>query len=88
MTELRSIPRTEVATRAFIFFGSRRAVMECTALDLSTGGGKIALDRLYALPRHFLLSFDDFRSAKNCELIWSRGNFVGVQFRPAAGAKA
>jgi hypothetical protein len=84
MIERRKTARSDVATRACIFFGARRTVLECTALNLSSKGGKIALDRLYALPRRFLLSFDDFGTARNCRLIWSKGNFVGVQFRQAA----
>ena len=83
MIERRKTVRGEVATRASVFCGTRRAVLECTALNLSPRGGKIALDRLYALPRRFLLSFDEFSTARSCQLIWSKGNFVGVQFREA-----
>jgi hypothetical protein len=84
MVERRKRARREVASRASLFCGTRRIVLGCTALNLSNRGGKIALDRLYALPRRFLLSFDEFGTARNCELIWSKGNFVGVQFREPA----
>jgi hypothetical protein len=83
MIERRKVTREDVATRAFIFCGARRTVLDCTALNLSRRGGKIALDRLFALPRRFVLSFDDFCTARNCQLIWSKGNFVGVRFRQA-----
>jgi hypothetical protein len=83
MIERRKVIRSDVATVASVFFGAKGTVMRCTALNLSSGGGKIALDRLYALPRCFLLSFDNFSSAQNCRLIWSKGNFVGVQFNAA-----
>jgi PilZ domain len=84
MIERRKVIRSDVATVASVFFGARGSVMRCTALNLSSHGGKIALDRLYALPRRFLLSFDNFNSAQNCRLVWSKGNFVGVQFGAAA----
>ena len=84
MIERRKIARSDVATRTLIFFGARRTVLECTALNLSCKGGKIALDRLYALPPRFLLSFDQFSTARNCRLVWSKGNFAGVQFHQAA----
>jgi hypothetical protein len=84
VVERRKVARSDIATRAFVFFGAKRSVLECTALNLSSKGGKIALDRVYALPRRFLLSFDDFGTARNCSLVWSKGNFVGVQFQKAA----
>lgn len=84
MVERRKLAREEVASRASLFCGARRTVLGCTALNLSSRGGKIALDRLHALPQRFLLSFDEFGTARNCKLIWSKGNFVGVQFHEAA----
>ncbi|WP_291846610.1 PilZ domain-containing protein [Bradyrhizobium sp.] len=84
MIERRKEVRTDVATVASVFFGAKRSMMRCTALDLSSSGGKIALDRLYALPQRFLLSFDHFSSAQNCRLVWAKGNFVGVAFGAAA----
>jgi hypothetical protein len=84
MIERRKVPRTEAATRAVIFCGVRRTVLGCTALNLSEEGGKIGLDRPYAMPRQFMLSFDELNTARNCQLVWAKGNFVGVQFCQAA----
>jgi PilZ domain len=88
MIERRKITRSEVAQKAHIFSGASRSVLECTALNISGRGGKIALGRLYALPGRFLLSFDDFQSARSCRLVWSKGNFLGVQFCEASEPKA
>jgi hypothetical protein len=84
MVERRKTVRSDVATRAITFFGANRSILSCAALDLSSKGAKIALDRPYALPPRFLLSFDNLDTARNCRLIWSKGNFAGVQFIKAA----
>lgn len=87
MIERRKTSRSDVAQKAHVFSGVSRTTLECTALNISQGGGKIGLAQLYAMPGRFLLSFDDFESARNCRLIWSKGNFVGVQFCQATEPK-
>jgi PilZ domain len=75
--------RTSIDHGAWLFFGEQRPVFDCVVRDISESGAKIALDRLYALPKDFLLSFDNFATAKNCRFVWMQGNFVGVKFQPA-----
>jgi len=84
MNERRKTVRSNISEAASLFFSPARNFFQCAALDLSGKGAKIALDRLYALPNCFLLSFDHFATARNCRVVWSKGNFVGVQFREAA----
>lgn len=84
MIERRRAVRESVETGGTLFFAPRRELLNCAALDYSDKGVKLALDRLYALPQSFLLSFDGLRTACNCRLIWSRRNFVGIQFQNAS----
>jgi PilZ domain len=72
--------RTDVAKEAAVFFGSSRVMLSCAALDLSKRGAKIALNRPYALPQRLLLSFDGFETARSSRVVWSKGNFAGVEF--------
>jgi len=83
MTERRLRPRDDIAAEAYFFFGASRSVLCGAALNISGAGAKLALDRFYSLPRNFLLSFDQFNTAQSCRVIWSRGNFLGVEFEPA-----
>lgn len=83
MKEQRSDHRATVTSGASVFFGGQRRVFDCVVRDISEHGAKIALDRLYALPKDFLLSFDNFSTATNCRFVWMQGNFVGVKFQTA-----
>jgi hypothetical protein len=83
MNERRNTVRSDISETASLFFSPSRNIFDCAALDLSAQGAKIALDRLYALPSRFLLSFDHLATARNCRIVWSKGNFVGVQFQEA-----
>jgi hypothetical protein len=83
MIERRKRVRTEVSEEAHLFFSASRNIFHGAVLNVSAVGAKVALDRLYALPQRFLLSFDQFNSAQTCSVVWSRGNFLGVRFEPA-----
>ena len=83
MKERRRQLRADFSSEASFFFGPSRRVFDGVALNISGAGAKLALDRFYALPRSLLLSFDQFNTAQNCRVVWSRGNFLGVEFAPA-----
>ena len=84
MNEQRSGRRATVTSAASLFFGGQRRVLDCAVRDISEQGARIALDQIYALPKDFLLSFDNFSTATNCRFVWMQGNFVGVKFQTAA----
>jgi len=83
MTERRRNRRTEISSDASFFFGTSKSIFQGAALDISNAGAKLAMDRFYALPKNFLLSFDQFNTGQSCRVVWSRGNFLGVHFEPA-----
>jgi hypothetical protein len=39
------------------------------------------LHDLNVLPLNFELTFDNFHNIRRCQVIWRRGDFVGVRFQ-------
>jgi hypothetical protein len=78
--ERRSTGRTVVSRGVLLFFSARRGVFGCEVCDVTNVGARIRLNSLNILPPIFEMSFDNFRTARKCRLIWRRDNFVGVAF--------
>ena len=78
--ERRSIGRTKIARSALLFFTGQTGVRSCAVRDITNLGAGICTRDLPALPLNFELSFDNFRTARKCQLIWRDGDFVGVAF--------
>jgi PilZ domain-containing protein len=58
-------------------FGAR----QCVVQDLSGTGAKITIDDPNVLPARLRLAFErDARTGRNCEVVWRRGNSVGIKF--------
>jgi PilZ domain len=57
------------------------AVRPCVVQDISSAGAKITADDASALPGTLRLAFArDARTGRNCQVIWRRGNSIGVKF--------
>lgn len=80
MIDRRSISRTRVAKGALLFFRGQTGVRSCGVADITNAGAGIRTQDLAVLPLTFELSFDNFRTARKCRLIWRDGNFLGVAF--------
>jgi hypothetical protein len=80
MNDRRSIGRTKIAKEALLFFGGQTGVRSCGVTDITNAGAGIRTQDLPAIPLYFELSFDKFRTSRNCRLIWRDGDFVGVAF--------
>ena len=78
--ERRSIGRTKIAKTAMLFFVGQTGVRSCVVRDVTNVGAGIRIQDLPALPLNFELSFDNFRTARKCLLIWRDGDSVGVAF--------
>jgi hypothetical protein len=78
--ERRSIGRTKIAKSALLFFTGQTGVRSCGVTDITNVGAGIRTQDLPALPLNFELSFDNFRTARSCRLIWRSGDFVGAAF--------
>jgi hypothetical protein len=78
--ERRSIGRTKIAKSALLFFIGQTGVRSCCVADITNVGARIHTQDLPALPLNFELSFDNFRTVRECRLIWRDGDFVGAAF--------
>jgi chorismate-pyruvate lyase len=78
--ERRSIGRTRIIKGVLLFFSGQPGVHACTITNITNAGAGIRTQALAALPLNFELSFDNFRTARKCRLIWRDGDFFGVAF--------
>lgn len=76
----RSIEREFCGKSALLFFSGQTRVHACYVRDVTGIGASIRLQQLNLLPLTFLLSFDNFVSARTCHLRWRDGDFVGAAF--------
>jgi hypothetical protein len=57
------------------------AVRPCVVQDISSMGAKITADNAIGLPGTLRLAFArDARTGRNCQVVWRRGNSIGVRF--------
>jgi len=57
------------------------AVRPCVVRDMSSTGAKITIDDPNSLPGKLRLAFTrDARTGRNCEVVWRRGQSVGIKF--------
>ena len=80
MNERRSTGRTKIAKDALLFFGEQTGVHSCAVTDITNAGAGLRAQELPAIPLLFELSFDKFRTSRNCRLVWRDRDFVGVAF--------
>ena len=80
MVDQRAIARTKITRDALLFFDEQRGVFACNVRDIAKGGAGIQLQDLNVLPLNFELTFDNFHNIHRCQIVWRRGDFVGVQF--------
>ncbi|WGR69829.1 MULTISPECIES: PilZ domain-containing protein [unclassified Bradyrhizobium] len=78
MEERRRQQRTPVIETAYI--AGDGSSMRCHVVNLSDHGAAIEMpDRLYVRPR-FKLMLERDRIIRDCRVIWSSGNRIGVEF--------
>lgn len=78
--ERRLIGRTKITKGALLFFDHKVGIFSCTVRDITNRGAGIRVQSLKVLPLDFELSFDNFHSARTCNLIWRQSDFLGVTF--------
>ena len=79
--ERRAIGRTRINRSAMLYFHGEAGVFPCCVRDVTNSGASVRLERLNVLPVEFDLSFDNFRTVRECRLVWRDADFVGVDFR-------
>ena len=74
-------PRKSLSQPGWITLDGGFAVRPCVVQDISSAGAKITADDASALPGTLRLAFArDARTGRNCQVIWRRGNSIGVKF--------
>ena len=83
MTELiekRLIGRTRISKTALLFFSAKPGVFACEVRNITNAGAGVELARVSILPLKFELSFDNFRTVRQCRLVWRWGGAIGLAF--------
>jgi hypothetical protein len=80
MPNRRTTVRTTVCLPARLLFGANRGPYDCVVRDVTNSGAGLEVHDLKVIPMHFEMSFDNFRTARKCRLIWRSGSFIGVAF--------
>ena len=78
--ERRAIGRTRINRSALLSFHGGAGAFPCCVRDVTNSGAGVRLERLNMLPVEFDLSFDKFRTVRECRLVWRDADFVGVAF--------
>jgi len=84
-TELRSRPRRNVNSAAWIDSGNEARLQRCTLVDISDRGARLAVDDIEDVPGHFSLLLSRFgRPRHQCTVVWKIDDQVGVEFIASA----
>ncbi|MCG2633034.1 PilZ domain-containing protein [Bradyrhizobium sp. WYCCWR 13023] len=78
MEERREVERTNVDEIAYI--SGDGASLRCRVFNISDKGAAIELPTKQHMRSIFQLMFEKDRSVRDCRLVWSSGNRVGVVF--------
>jgi hypothetical protein len=80
MTERRQVDRLKTTSGALLFSGQQRGVFSCALRDISDTGVGLRLNDRDVVAPTFKITLDNFRNVQTCQLIWSRGRYVGASF--------
>jgi hypothetical protein len=78
--ERRAIGRTKISIQAKILFNKQQRPVIGHVHDATNNGARIQVDGLRLLPLTFELSFDNFKTARDCRLIRQNANLLGIAF--------
>ena len=80
MKERRRFPRLAVHRGARVLFNREQPPLDCIVFDLTSHGAGVQLALNTSAPKWFELSFDNFRSRRNCRLAWQNNDKLGACF--------
>ena len=81
MFQRRFFPRQTMSLPAWIEVNSSSLLGRCKLMDLSESGARLGITDVRNLPAQFNLYLARIgQSARQCRIIWQRGNEVGVEF--------
>jgi hypothetical protein len=78
---MRQDNRNKVERAAWINVGSGLPLRNCTLVDISVSGAKLALEEIDNIPDIFSLWLSRHGHPQySCRVVWSRQNTIGVRF--------
>ena len=80
MIEHRAIERTELNQLALLHVDGVRGVHPCLVVNLHNQGATLHSSTFHTAAFDFELSFDGFKTTKDCHVVWRDGNTCGVEF--------
>ena len=73
--------RKLLGQQAWITLEGGFAARQCVVQDISSAGARISVEEAVSLPARLRLAFArDARTGRTCQVVWRRGNTVGVKF--------
>ena len=84
MAERRQVERLKTTNGALIFSDRQRGVLSCALRDISDTGVGLRLNDQDAITPIFKMTTDNFRNVRICQVIWSRGRYIGATFQADA----
>src|ERR1700675_1395444 len=80
MAERRQVERVKTTNGALIFSDQQRGILSCTLRDISDTGVGLRLNDQDIIAPTFKITLDNFRNVRTCQVIWSRGRYIGPTF--------
>ena len=87
MAERRQIDRLKTTSGALIFSDKQRGILSCALRDISDAGVGVRLNDQDVITPVFKMTLDNFRSVWTCQVVWSRGRYVGATLTANEGAQ-
>lgn len=81
MAERRQIDRVKTTSGALLFSDRQRGILSCALRDISDVGVGLRLNDQDVITPVFKVTLDNFRNVRTCQVIWSRGRYIGATFR-------
>lgn len=80
MAERRQVDRLKTTRGALIFSDRQRGIRSCALRDISDTGVGLQLNDQDVITPVFEMTLDNFRNVQTCQVIWSRGRYIGATF--------
>jgi hypothetical protein len=80
MAERRQVDRIKTANGALIFSDKQRGVRSCAVRDVSAAGVGLRLNDQDVVTPVFKMTLDNFGKVQTCQVVWSRGRYIGATF--------
>jgi PilZ domain len=81
MAERRQVERLKSTSGALLFSEKQRGVFSCALRDISDSGVGLQLNERDVVPQSFKITLDNFRNVETCQVVWSRGRYIGATFQ-------